>query len=150
MPSPFESAPRGIMVLNNFLFASAAYFADCSESHLFNSRWPPHAKFHNGQSMSFGALAAGLAIYLLCRRSLALEAAKDNLFSAACVGSLTTIAGLSAIFYPGTAWVDPEFASGARIAPQVYVFWGQLLINWCAYVLEKGRLDKREKQKRSI
>lgn len=150
MSSFFGSTPRGIMVINNFLFACGAYFADCSESHLFNPRWPPHAKFHNGQSMSFGALAAALAIYLLCRHNISLAAAKDSLFVAACVGSLTTIAGLSAILYPGTTWVDPEFSNGAQIAPQVYIFGGQLLINWFCYSLEKGRLNKHEKQRRTI
>lgn len=145
MRAPFDSAPRGIMASNNILFATAAYFADWSESHVLNPRWPPHAKFHNGQSMSFGALSALVAAYLLTRHNPTVEAAKDSLFIAAIVGSLTTVAGLSAIFYPGTAWADPEFDTGAVIGPQGYVFVGQLLINWFAYSWERGRLEKKGK-----
>ena len=141
----FRSIPRSIMTTVNILFALAAYFADWSHTHLFNPRWPPHAKFHNGQSMSFGALSALMALYLLGRRNPTPEAAKDSLFIAAIVGSLTTTAGLSAIFYPGTHWTDPEFDNRALIGVQAYIFAGQLLINWIAYFWEKANLEKREK-----
>ncbi|KAE8342113.1 hypothetical protein BDV24DRAFT_130906 [Aspergillus arachidicola] len=141
----FASAPRGIMATNNILFALGAYFADWSHSHVFNPRWPPHAKFHNGHSMSFGALSALTAIYLLARRNPNFEMAKESLFLAAIVGSLTTTAGLSAIFYPGTAWADPEFDTGASIGIQGYIFMGQLLINWLAYWWERSSLEKQAK-----
>lgn len=141
----FDSAPRAIMAITNILFAITAYLADYNETHVFNPRWPPHAKFHNGQNMSFGALAAATAVYLLGRRSPTPEVARDSLFTAAVVGSLTTVAGLSAIFYSGTDWADPEFHTGAAIGPQAYVFVGQLLINWGAYLWEKGRLERRVK-----
>jgi hypothetical protein len=40
--------------------SSGPYFFDWSKSLVFNPKWPPHAKYHNGQTMSFG-LALGLA-----------------------------------------------------------------------------------------
>ncbi|EHK15283.1 uncharacterized protein TRIVIDRAFT_39154 [Trichoderma virens Gv29-8] len=144
----FDSLPRGLMASGNILLASAAYFADWSHTHVFNPRWPPHAKFHNGQSMSFGALSALTSLYLLSRRNANIEAAKDSLFVAAIVGSLTTVAGLSAIFYPGTAWTDPEFGNFGWIGPQGYVFLVQLFVNWTAYYFENARLDKLDKLKK--
>ncbi|OAA65400.1 hypothetical protein SPI_02187 [Niveomyces insectorum RCEF 264] len=146
MSQLFTSVPRSLMVCDNVLFAIAAYYADWSHTHIFNPRWPPHAKFHNGQSMTFGALSALTAVYLLGRRNANLDAAKDSIFLAAVVGSLTTAAGLSAIFYPGTAWVDPEIDPDASavfpMGVQGYIFLGQLVINWGSYLWEKANLEK--------
>lgn len=147
MSHVFDSLPRGLMASVNVLFAATAYYSDWSHTHVLNPRWPPHAKFHNGQSMSFGALSALTSLYLLGRRNANVEAAKDSLFTAAVVGSLTTIAGLSAILYPGTAFTDPEFDDGALIGPQVYVFVIQLIVNWTSYTLENARLNKLDKLK---
>ena len=33
-----------------------AHLADISPSHIFNQRWPPHAKFHTGQTLSMSLL----------------------------------------------------------------------------------------------
>ncbi len=32
--------------------AVGAHVADINPSHIFNDRWPPHAKFHTGQTLS--------------------------------------------------------------------------------------------------
>lgn len=104
-----DSVPRGIMVSTTTLFASLAYLADWSNSRLLNPRWPPHAKFHDGQSLPFAMFSAATTVYLLGRRNATLEAARDSLFLAAIVGSLTKAAGLSAILYPWTDWAGPEF-----------------------------------------
>lgn len=140
------TAARIAMVCNNLLFAIMAYVADYNETHIFNPLWPPHAKFHNGQSMSFGLLASLTAVYLLVRQTESKAMAKDSVFIAAIVGSLTTTAGLSAIFYPNTAWTDPQWDNGAVIGFQAYIFMGQLLINWGCYYSEKKRLDKLVKE----
>lgn len=87
------------MVCVNVLFALAAYLADWSKIDIFNPRWPLYAKFHNRQNISFGALSAATTVYLLGRHNSSLETAKDSLFLAAIVGSLTTVACLSAIFF---------------------------------------------------
>jgi hypothetical protein len=35
--------------------AVGPYLADWNETHICTPTWPPHAKFHNGQTMSLGA-----------------------------------------------------------------------------------------------
>ncbi|KAL7940817.1 hypothetical protein V8C42DRAFT_355981 [Trichoderma barbatum] len=63
------------------------------------------------------------------------HAAKNLLFIAAIVGPVTTLAGLSAIFYHGTAWIDPEFDAGAWIGLQGYIFLLQLFCKLdCIYL----------------
>jgi hypothetical protein len=34
----------------------AAHLADMSQTHIYNPHWPPHAKFHNGQTLSMSLL----------------------------------------------------------------------------------------------
>lgn len=135
-----------VVTVTNILFAISAYLADFNHTHVLSPRWPPHAKFHNGQSMSFGALSALTALYLLNRPNPTVDAARDSVFLAAVVGSLTSVAGLSAILYPGTAWVDPEFDTGALAGPQVYVFVGQLVVIWSACFWERGRIGRKGKR----
>lgn len=146
MENPFTSIPRKIMAASSILFASAAYIADWSYTHVLNPRWPPHAKFHNGQTMSVGALNAALVVYLLSRRANSPETKKSLVFVAAVVGSSTALAGLSAILYPGTAWTDPEFDTGALIAPQAYVFVGHLMFTWAGYMLEMSKLNREHEK----
>lgn len=146
MENILPSIPRKLMAASSILFASAAYLADWSHTHVLNPRWPPHAKFHNGQTMSVGAINAALVVYLLSRRANSSETQKSLVFVAAIVGSSTALAGLSAILYPGTAWTDPEFDTGALIAPQTYVFVGHLMLTWVGYMLEISRLSRKHEK----
>ena len=90
--------------------------------------------------MTMGVLLATLSSYFLIRSTSEnkLEA-KDNLFLAATVGSLYCIAGLSAILYPGTAWIDPEFIrkDGGTQKP---VFFGIVGLMWIGYGIDAWRM----------
>lgn len=44
------------------------FLADWNVTHIYNPRWPPHAKFHNAQTMSFAVLLGALALYYLWGR----------------------------------------------------------------------------------
>jgi len=98
---------RFFISLSAFTQIVGPFVADFNETHVKNPRWPPHARFHNGQTMTLG-LCLGLAtIYYGFRRTT--PATKvDSITTAAVFGSLYWIAGLSAIWYPGTKWKDPE------------------------------------------
>ena len=95
-----------------------AYLADWNETHIYNPRWPPHAKFHNGQTMSMGLVLGLTTLYYLYRHASTPELKSHYVHTAAWTGSIYWITQLSAFLYPGALAVDPEFGT---FAPQVYI-----------------------------
>ena len=131
---------KGFLTFTAISLIFGPFIADFNDTHVTNPRWPPHARFHNGQTMSMG-LGLGLAtLYftfrpapylslhpsspsstLAANSEMALAAKRDDYFIAAIFGSLYWITGLSAILYPGSSGIDPEFGEGF---PQLYIFLG--------------------------
>ena len=140
-------AGRILMSIAAITIGAGAYIADFNETHVLNPRWPPHARFHNGQTMSLGVLLGAACLYFLWRSKpqsgvATRDLEKDDLLSAALVGSMYTAAGLSAIWYPGTAWTDPEFiARGDAARPNMWLFIGVLGSVWVGFGLEMARLN---------
>ncbi|KIW15546.1 hypothetical protein PV08_05594 [Exophiala spinifera] len=63
MPAPITPG-RVCLSLVAGVLGPGCFVADWSRTHVFNPRWPPHAKFHNGQTMAMGAsLALGTLYY---------------------------------------------------------------------------------------
>lgn len=112
------------------------FIADFNKTHVLNPRWPPHARFHNGQTMSMG-LCLALATLYYTYRPVAEDAAADSILTATVFGSLYWITGLSAILYPGSNGMDPEFGEGF---PQFPLFAGLLGLTWAGWWLETARL----------
>jgi hypothetical protein len=83
------------------------------------------------------SLGMGLGLAMAYYTWRATTAPKDSAFTAAIFGSLYWIAGLSAIFYPGTKFVDPEFQG----EPQPVLFSSVLAVTWVGYFLEARRLS---------
>jgi hypothetical protein len=84
----------------------AAHMADMNQTHIYNSRWPPHAKFHNGQTLSMSLLLGGLTTFLAWWPSNNVPAMVTAAGGAA---NLYFISQSTAILYPDTAYSDPEF-----------------------------------------
>jgi len=132
---------RIILSVIGLASAVGGYLADWNETHVFNPRWTPHAKFHNGQTMSTG-LGLGLLTFYFTWRSTNANTASgllDNLLTATLMSSLYWATQLSAILYPGTKWVDEEFREShgepqKRGAPVI------LGLSWVAYGLGWYRL----------
>jgi len=85
----------------------ADYFIPWSgRQHIKNPAWPPHGKFHNGQTILMGLALGVLAMAILFGRH-PMDA--NGLLMAAILASLYWVCLLAAPIFPGTAWTDPEF-----------------------------------------
>jgi hypothetical protein len=98
----------------------AAHRADMNETHIYNPRWSPHAKFHDGQTLSLSLLLGGLTTFLAWKptRNVPMMVA-----GAGIAASLYFISQGTAILYPGTDYSDPEFGTRApnTIPPAVKI-----------------------------
>ncbi|ETN37162.1 uncharacterized protein HMPREF1541_08152 [Cyphellophora europaea CBS 101466] len=101
--------------------------------------------------MSLSVLLAVTTLYILFRpvagslpSSAASESVKHDLLLSSWIGSFYMLAGLSAIWYPGTGWLDPEFRVDENVdePAQLYVFGGGLALLWAGYAIERTRLGK--------
>jgi hypothetical protein len=90
--------------------------------HIHNPAWPPHAKFHNVQTMLMGVMFGTLTLVILFAVPLTLT----TFLIAVCTCGIYFWSMLLGEFFPAkTAWVDPEFAPGVRkvagLPPQKFV-----------------------------
>ncbi|KAK5136382.1 hypothetical protein LTR08_003508 [Meristemomyces frigidus] len=142
---PFITPGRLVILIGNSLYAVGAFAADWNETHVMNPNWPPHARFHNGQTMSLGILLASTSLYFAFRPCMSgastkpIMQARDSLLYSAVIGSFYCAAGLSAILYPGTDWKDPDIETGGG---QLVLFSGVVVAMWVGYALEVSRLGK--------
>ena len=101
----FVSAGTGIGAL------CVDYLMSTGRQHIRNPRWPPHAKFHNGQTIMMGLIQGVLALGLLFEPS---RLTLGRLLLAAIISSVYWLALFGARLFPGTAWTDPEFEAETR------------------------------------
>lgn len=148
-PEPSEpgqrfGAGKVLISLVALIAGLGAFLADWNATHIYNPDWPPHAKFHNGQTMNFGVLlAAGSLFFLWLRREYGLAQLRLGVTFAA----LYWVAQVPAILYPGAALYDPEHAGmfpvvlGLQINQLVLdvVFFALLA---AGYALERRRLRR--------
>jgi hypothetical protein len=85
--------------------AASPYLADWNVTHIYNPAWPPHAKFHNAQTMVLGTILGFLTLYCLWFRKGVTKQQKLN--EATVLASLYWLAQLPATFFPGVALTDP-------------------------------------------
>lgn len=99
-----------------------APLADYNHTHIFNPRWPPHAKYHCGQTITLSVILGLATLYQTWRPCAGLSPAarREQLVNAAFTGTIYWLAGLAAILYPNTDGLDPEF--GGPGFPQLPVF----------------------------
>jgi hypothetical protein len=82
------------------------YLMATGRQHIRNPRWPPHAKFHNGQTIVMGIVQGAIALVLLFEPG---QLTAGRLLLAAIISSIYWLGLFGARLFPGTAWTDPEF-----------------------------------------
>ncbi|MDQ2842594.1 MAG: hypothetical protein M3Y72_16440 [Acidobacteriota bacterium] len=102
----------------------AAHAADMNETHIYNPNWPPHAKFHDGQTLSLSLLLGGLTTFLAWKSS------RNVPMMVAATGAAASLYFLSqstAILYPGTNYSDSEIQPTILGVPAAHVIDGVYL-----------------------
>ena len=97
---------RMLFTLSAIGLIVGAHVADLSPSHIFNDRWPPHAKFHTGQTLSMSLLLSLLTIGFAWRRT---SDQREAVLATAGFAAAYWVTQATAILYPNTAFYDPEF-----------------------------------------
>ncbi len=117
-------------------FVADAIVPSIAKQHLRNPRWPPHAKFHNGQTMTMGILGGSLSLFILFYfRPLTLPL----LLLATAVASMYWVSMAISPLFPGTAWYDPEFMDETKrplgFSPQQILSYVLCLLSCAAVAL---------------
>jgi hypothetical protein len=76
-----REAGRGLLTLANLITAVAPVAADWNDSHIFNQRWPSHARFHGVVALAMTSSLAGLNLWSLWSPST--DRRTSRLFAAA-------------------------------------------------------------------
>ena len=85
--------------------------ADLSPSHLFNDRWPPHAKIHTGPTLSMSVLLSLLTIFFAWRKT---SDRREAVLATAGFAATYWVTQATALSYPNTDFYDPEFRPAHR------------------------------------
>ncbi|GAA1931615.1 hypothetical protein GCM10009753_76810 [Streptantibioticus ferralitis] len=115
--------------------AVGPYKFDWNETHIYNPAWPPHAKFHNAQTMSMGGALGGVSLWHLWKGS---GDTREALDAAAICAALYWVTNISALCYPGSKAVDPPDTASF---PQAKFALPSLALVALGYLLERRRLS---------
>jgi hypothetical protein len=91
------------------------YLADWNVTHIYNPLWPPHAKFHNAQTMTIAVLLGTAGLFFVWRRR---EPGSD-LLPAVLFIALYWLSQLPAFLFPGVAWTDPNLLKAGQALSDV-------------------------------
>jgi hypothetical protein len=108
MKSVMPLSSRLIFTVLGITLPAGSHFADFNATHIFNPLWPPHAKFHGGQTLMFSITLGILSIFFAWRKT------SDRVNAVLAVSGFSAIYWVTqagAVLYPGTAAFDPEFVT---------------------------------------
>lgn len=121
-------AGRFLLTAVNLFQVIGTHGADRNETHIYNRNRPPHAKFHNAQTMAMAAVLAVASHYFVWRKG---GDTSTNVLAATILGAAYWVTQGLADFYPGVGWTDSEFLKADQtlngISPQMVStqsFWG--------------------------
>jgi hypothetical protein len=112
-----NGAGRWILSPAATLTAVGGFLADWNRTHLFNPNWPPHAKFHDAQSILLGSFLGVSGLYLLWRRG---EHPESDLALGALLPAFFWMAQGASFVFPGAEGLEAEFPEKV---PQIRGLW---------------------------
>jgi hypothetical protein len=140
------NASRAVISFVAVFTSLSPFLADFNQTHVFNPLWPPHAKFHNGQTMTLGLICGVISLYFLWFRRVSTDI--ENLKMSCSFAALYWLAMAPAILYPGTAFSDPEYGGlqsfslvGVPVT-QLHMDFLIFIILGICYYRESNRLKK--------
>ncbi|KAK8107606.1 uncharacterized protein PG998_009619 [Apiospora kogelbergensis] len=113
---------RVLLTVDSIGLLFGAIMADMGPTHMQNPNWPPHAKFHNAQTISLSVILGAATLFYTWRKPLTPRLRREYMGISAFTGSIYWAAGLVAILFPETTGLDPEF--GGPAFPQAPIFVG--------------------------
>ena len=105
-----DGVGRTLVALGVVSAPVGAFVFDWNETHVFNPAWPPHAKFHNAQTISLAVALAGLTVWTV-------RPGAPRPQDGAAIASLYWLTQLSSIAFPGSALQDPPAPPARRLGP---------------------------------
>ena len=134
-------AGRWILSSAAALTAVGGFLADWNRTHLFNPNWPPHAKFHDAQSILLGSFLGVGGLYLLWRGG---EHPESDLALGALLPACFWMAQGMSFVFPGAEGLEAEFPEKV---PQIRGLWLNervpsalmLVLIAVGYLAERGR-----------
>ena len=136
-----KGAGRWILSSAATLTAVGGFLADWNRTHLFNPNWPPHAKFHDAQSILLGSFLGVGGLYLLWRRG---EHSESDLALGALLPAFFWMAQGASFVFPGAEGLEAEFPEKV---PRIRGLWLNervpsalmLVLIAVGYLAERGR-----------
>ena len=138
-----SAAARWLLTLVAVFTLVSPFAADWNATHIYNPHWPPHAKFHNAQTMLLGVVLSLGALWLVWRRVASRPAQALRLQAAALLAAAYWLTQALSDTFPGTGFTDPEFEPVPHVLGmpiQLFVDVVALSLVALAYTLESRRL----------
>jgi hypothetical protein len=144
MKRPGRALLRSVAALT----AAGGFAADWNRTHLFNPAWPPHAKFHDAQTIALGALLGGAGLYYLGRNDRARDTSDGDLLLGALLPAFFWLAQGAGFAFPNAKGLEAEFP---QYVPRVKGVWinerfssgTMLALSAAGYVLERRAAASR-------
>lgn len=102
-PAQRLSVGKALIALVAAETAIGPFVADWNETHIYNPAWPPHAKFHNAQTITLAVDMTALSLWQLWKPG---PDTRSRLRWASLFASLFFLTQIPAVFFPGAAVVD--------------------------------------------
>jgi hypothetical protein len=108
------------------------YVADWNETHIYNPNWPPHAKFHNAQTMLLGLLLGLGALWYAWKPNRDAPSWRIHFQVSVGLAAAYWITQSLSILFPGTSFMDPALNAGA---PRLVGLPVQLAVDLVVFIL---------------